>query len=231
MWPHGNTHTQMSSSSFTGQNKHNKLQKIQYMLHEILTFSSREILLNRLPALLFLTASVSFYQAFFPATYRAFCGSLAQLKQQIIKWDAGKQARGWDCPRHQRWQGMVPSCLSTKGLLVAWKYTGITWVGSSTLTYGIPKAWERCRDALQSSAVQHASSGSRISIWGRLIIMATFLASSSFHTRLLTVLGNVNLYLLPTAFFTYFGLFSLSLFLLLLPSFLNCVTASILKAP
>lgn len=74
------------------------------MLHEILAFSSREALCNRLSALFFMTASVSFYQAFFPATDRAFCGllwswiwcSLAKLKQQIMKticWPASKGLR------------------------------------------------------------------------------------------------------------------------------------------
>lgn len=184
--------------------------------------SSRKALCNRLSALFFMTASVSFYQAFVPATYRAFCGSLwswiwcslAKLKQQIMKmrcWPASKGLRLSMSPELTGY-GSIMSIHQglTDGMEAHWNHLEGK---QHSRSMGFPKLG---RDAVRpcTAAVQHPPRGPRISIWSKVIIITTFLASSSFHTKFLTLLGNGNLYLLPTSFFTYFVLFSLSLFLL-----------------
>lgn len=90
---------------------------------------------------------------------------------------------------------------------------------------GFPKPG---RDAEMPCSLLLPPRGSRISICSRVIIIVTFSASSSSHTRLLTVLENGNLYLLSTLFLTYFVLFLLSLFLLppfiaFFPQLCNCI--------
>lgn len=148
-------------SSFTGQNKHNKLQKIQYLLHEMLAFSSREALFNRLSALFFMTASVSFYQAFFSSNTQsllrlAFESDLVltctvKTTNHENKMLASKQGietvlvcrADWVWfhhlypPRAYWWHGNTPGSLG--------------WEAAPQIN-GIPKTWKGCRDALQSAA-------------------------------------------------------------------------------
>lgn len=154
-------------SSFTGQNKHNKPQKIQYMLHEILAFSSREPLFNRLPALFFMTASVSFYQAFFPATYRAFCVallswiwfSLAQLKQKIMKRRCWQASKGLRLSMSSELMGYGSIISIPKHLLVAWNHTGVTWIRISAPDQRDSQNLGGIRDALLLPSILQAVPG------------------------------------------------------------------------
>lgn len=109
------------------------------MLHEILAFSSREALFNRLSALFFMTASVSFYQAFFfPAAIQSPLW-LALESDLVLTWKVKTTNDENEMLASKKGVETVHVCRADRVWFHAvypprdyWKHTGITGMGSST---------------------------------------------------------------------------------------------------